>query len=57
MREQPQREFRKAAKRQWVTPSIRQMALTEDLIRLFKSAGRTADALVVSGDADRESQR
>jgi hypothetical protein len=45
MREQPRRDWHPAAKRRWVTPVIRELELTDDVLRLFGSNERIADAL------------
>jgi hypothetical protein len=45
MREHARREWQPAAKRTWVTPVVRDLELTDDVLRLFGSDQPTADAL------------
>ena len=53
MREQPRRDWHSATKRQWVTPKVRSVPLTEDVLRLFGSAESTAGTLEACGQAGR----
>jgi hypothetical protein len=57
MREQPRREWQPAAKRKWVTPAVRDLELTEDVLRLFGSNEPIANALETCGANGRSSGR
>ena len=45
MREQPRRDWQPATKRQWVAPAVRELALTDEVLRLFGSVDPIANAL------------
>lgn len=53
MREQPRRDWQTATKRQWVTPTVREIVLTSDLLRLFDGAESTERAADSRGPARR----